>query len=104
MIFPSTADVRAIVRRGGVPGYDVTLEDVKTSKVIWGCSVLKVKGNTVRKNGKGLVQSIIKVPLELIKLHQVVELMVEIFCRQKHLLHYLQHEDLLFHGNPFDDT
>ncbi len=48
---------------------DVTLEDVKTAKVIWGHSVLKMKGNTVRRNCKKVVQSIIKVPTELIKLH-----------------------------------
>ena len=59
MIFPSTADFRAIVSRGGVPGCDVTLEDVKATKVIWGRSVHKMKGNTVTKNGKRLVQSII---------------------------------------------
>ncbi len=61
MMFPSTADFRAIISRGGVPGYDVTLEDVKVAKVIWGRSVLKMKGNTMRKNGKRLVQRIIKV-------------------------------------------
>ncbi len=52
MIFPSTVDFRAIISRGGVPGCDVTLEDVKAAEVIWGRSVLKMKGNTVRKNGK----------------------------------------------------
>jgi hypothetical protein len=69
MIFPSTADFRAIISAGGVLGSDVTLEDVKAAKVIWGCSILKMKGNMVRRNGKKVVQSIIKVPTELIKLH-----------------------------------
>jgi hypothetical protein len=69
MIFPSIADFRAIVSAGGVLGSDVTLEDVKTAKVIWGRSILKMKGNTVRRNGKRIVQSIIKVPTELIMLH-----------------------------------
>ncbi len=69
MIFPSTADFRAIVSAGGVPGSDVTLKDVNATKVIWGCSILKMKGNMVRRNGKKIVQSIIKVPTELIKLH-----------------------------------
>ncbi len=69
MIFPSTVDFRAIVSAGGVPGSDVTLEDVKVSKAIWGCSVLRMKGNVVRRNGKKVVQSITKVPTELIKLH-----------------------------------
>jgi hypothetical protein len=69
MIFPSTADYRAIVSAGGVLGSDVTLKDIKDPKVIWGHSVLKMKGNTVRRNGTRVVQSIIKVPTELIKLH-----------------------------------
>jgi hypothetical protein len=69
MIFPLTADFRAIVSAGGVPGSDVTLKDVKATKVIWGRSILKMKGNTVRRNGKKVAQSIIKVPTELIKLH-----------------------------------
>jgi hypothetical protein len=63
-----------------------------------------MRGNTVRKNGKRYVQSIIKVPSELIKLHQVVEFMINIFCQQTHFIHYLQHEDLLFHCHPFDDA
>jgi hypothetical protein len=79
MISPSTADFRAIVSAGDVPGSDVTLKDVKATKVIWGCSVLKMKGNMVRRNGKKVVQSIIKVPTELIKLHQDVELAIDIF-------------------------
>ncbi len=55
MIFPSTADFRANVSAGGIQGCEVTPEDVKTAKVIWGQSVLKMKGNTVRRNAKRLV-------------------------------------------------
>jgi hypothetical protein len=69
MIFPSTADFRAIISAGGVLDSDVTLKDVKAAKVIWGLSVLKMKGKTVRRNNKKVAQSIIKVPTELIKLH-----------------------------------
>jgi hypothetical protein len=79
IIFPSTTDFRAIISAGSVPGSDVTLEDVKAAKVIWGCSILKMKGNMVRRNGKKVVQSIIKVHTELIKLHQDVELLINIF-------------------------
>ncbi len=52
LIFPSTSDFRAIVSAGGVPGFIVTIDDVKAVEVIWGWSVLKMKGNTVRRNGK----------------------------------------------------
>jgi hypothetical protein len=78
MIFPSLVDFRAIVSAGGIPGSDATLEDVKVANVIWGCSILKMNGNTVRRSGKRIVQSIIKVPTELIKLHQDVELAIDI--------------------------
>jgi hypothetical protein len=79
MIFPSTAILRATVSAGGVQGSDVTLKDVKAAEVIWGCSVLKMKGNTVRRDGKKVVQSIIKVLTALIKLHLDVELAIDIF-------------------------
>ncbi len=64
MIYPSTADFIAIVSAGGISGCKVTHDNV----VIWGRSELKMKGNTVRRNGKRVAQSIIKVPKELIKL------------------------------------
>jgi hypothetical protein len=35
-IYPLTADFRAIVAAGGVPGSDVTIDDVKAAEVIWG--------------------------------------------------------------------
>ena len=84
MIFPSTADFRAIVSAGGIPGCEVTPEDVKTAVVISGRLVLKMKGNTVRRNAKRLVQSVIKVPSELIKLQQDVALAIEILFISKH--------------------
>ena len=85
LIYPSTADYRAIVSVGGVPGSDVTIEDFKATEVIWGQSVLKMKGNTVRKNGKRMAQSIVKIPRELIKLQQDVELAIDCFFVNKHI-------------------
>jgi len=84
LLCPSTSDYRAIVSAGGVPGSDVTLDDVKAAEVIWGRSVLKMKGNMTRKNGKRMTQSIVKVPTELIKLHKNVELAIDCFFVNKH--------------------
>ncbi len=56
LIYPSTADYRVIVCVGGVPGSDVTIKDAKATEVIWGQSVFKMKGNTVRRNGKRVAQ------------------------------------------------
>ncbi len=85
LIYPSTADYRAIVSVGGGPGSDVTIEDVKATKVIWCQSVLKMKGNTVRRNGKRMAQSIVKVLRELIKPQQDVELAIDCLFVNKYI-------------------
>ena len=61
------------------------MEDAKAAEVIWGQSVLKMKGNTVRKNAKQMTQSIIKVPTKFIKLHQDVELAINVFFINKYI-------------------
>jgi hypothetical protein len=76
-MYPSASDFRAIVSAGGVLGSDVTTKDIKAADVIWGQSVLKMKGNMVRRNGKRMSQSIVKVPKELIMLQQDVELVID---------------------------
>jgi hypothetical protein len=85
LIFPLTSDFRAIVSAVGIPGSDVTIDDVKAAEMIWGQSILKMKGNTVRRNGKRLTQSIVKVPKELIKLQQDVDLVIDCFFVNKHV-------------------
>jgi len=66
-------------------GCGVTLDNAKAAEVIWGQSVLKMKGNTVRKNAKRMTQSIVKVPTKFIKLHQNVELAIDVFFINKHI-------------------
>ena len=43
-----------------------------------------MKGDTVRKNAKKMMQSTVKVPTEIIKLQQDVELTIAIFFINKH--------------------
>jgi hypothetical protein len=85
MIYPSTADFRVIVSAGVISGCKVTPDDVKAAEFIWGQLVLKMKGNRVKRNGKRVAQSIIKVPKELIKLQQDVELAIHCFFVNKHI-------------------
>ncbi len=86
LMYPLTSDFRAIVSAGGVPGSDVTTNDIKAADVIWGQSVLNMKGNTtVRRNGKHMAQSIVKDSKELIKLQQDVELAIDYFFVNKHI-------------------
>jgi hypothetical protein len=46
-----------------------------------------MKGNNVRRNHKGVLQSIVKVPKELIKLQQDVELVIDCFFVNNHIFH-----------------
>jgi hypothetical protein len=85
MIYFSTADFRVIVSAGGISGCKVTPDNVKATEVIWGELVLKMKGNTMRRTGKHVVQNIIKVPKVLIKLQQDVELAIDCFFVNKHI-------------------
>ncbi len=85
LMYPSSSDFRAIVSAGGVPGSDVTTKDIKAADVIWGQTVLKMKGNTVRRNNKRVAQSIVKVPKKLIKFQQDVELAIDCFFVKKHI-------------------
>ncbi len=64
----------------------MTIKNAKAAEVIWGQSVLKMKGNTVRRNSKQMVQSIVKVPRELIKIKQDIELAIDCFFANKHIL------------------
>jgi hypothetical protein len=78
LIYPSTSDFRAIVSvGGGVQGLDVPTKVVNAADVIWGRSVLKMNGSTMRRNSKRAAQSIVKVPKELIMLQQDVELVID---------------------------
>jgi hypothetical protein len=85
MIYPSTADFRVIVSAGGISGCKVTPDNVEAAEVNWGRLVLKMKGNTVRRNGKCMAQSIIKVTKELIKLQKDVELAIDCFFVKKQI-------------------
>ena len=78
------ADFWAIESAGGILGCEITLDNAKAAEAIWGWSVLKMKGNTVRKNAKQMTQSIVKVPTKFIKLHQNVELAINVFLINKH--------------------
>ena len=50
------------------------MEDAKVAGKIWGSSVPRLKGSTVRESGHRKPQSLVKVPRELLKLQQKVSL------------------------------
>jgi hypothetical protein len=55
------------------------VEDAKVAEKIWGSSVPRLKGSTVRESGHCNPQSLVKVTRELIKLQQKVSIAIVIF-------------------------
>ena len=64
--YPSNVDFESVLRAGGVGGCTLTADDARVANKIWGDSVLRLKGSTVRETGKRKPQSLVKVPCELI--------------------------------------
>jgi hypothetical protein len=82
----SNQDFYNIINTGGIQGSDITVEDVKIAKNIWGPSVVKAKGNTVRRPAKLTPSSIVLVPKELIKAQKNVTLSINFSSSTKGIL------------------
>jgi hypothetical protein len=63
-----------------------------------------MKGNTVWRNGKCLVQSIVKVPKELLKLQQDVELVIDCFFVNKLIFLTTMSTKICFPGSLISHT
>ena len=86
LLYPSEHNFFNIINSGGIRGCNVTVEDVKIAMNIWGASVTKAKGNTVRRLAKATPSSIVLVPKELIEAQKNVILSVDFFLiNQRHI-------------------
>ena len=72
----SVEDIHNIISTGGIQGCQVSVEDVTTAMKIWGPSVTKAKGNTVRQPAKPSPTSIVSVPKELPEAQKKVTLSI----------------------------
>ncbi len=79
LAYPSNADFEAVLRVGGIDGCTATVDDAKVAHKIWGASVPKLKGSTVRETGQRKPQSLVKVPRELLQLQQKACIGIDIF-------------------------
>jgi hypothetical protein len=68
-----------VLRADGIGGCTLTTDDARVANKIWGDSVPRLKGSTVRETGKRKPQSLVKVPRELIQLQRNVWLGIDIF-------------------------
>jgi hypothetical protein len=96
--YSSNAHFVALFQVGGIGGCTITVDDAKVAYKIWGASVPRLKGSTVREAGHRKPQSLVKVPKELLLLQQKVCIGIDMFlCQWSYLLYEIQQEDLLHH-------
>jgi hypothetical protein len=69
---------------GGIGGCTITADDAKVAYKIWGDSVSRLKGGTVRETGQRKPQSLVKFPRELIQLQHKVRIGIDIFFVNGH--------------------
>jgi hypothetical protein len=97
---PSDKDFYTIINQGGIRRSKIIVEDIKIAKNIWGPSVVKAKGNTVRRPAKSTPSSIVSVPKELIKAQKNVTLsMYFFFINQKHIFLMTYSKNICFTTN-----
>ncbi len=82
---PSNANFEAVLRVGGIGGRIITVDNAEVAYKIWGASVPRLKGITVRETGHRKLQSLVKVPQELLQLEQKVCIGINIFFVNGHI-------------------
>ena len=83
--YPSNADFESVLRAGGIGGCTLTADNARAAHQIWGDSVPRLKGSTVRETCKRKPQSLVIVPCELVQLQQKVWISIDIFSVNGHI-------------------
>ena len=76
--YPSLRDYKHIIQTHQIKNCPVTIEDINISEKIYGPDVYAIKGKTVRKKPKVVVNDYIEIPKELIKAHKGIILCADI--------------------------
>ncbi len=82
---PSNADFETVLRAGGIGGCTLTANDAKVAYKIWGNSIPRLKGSTIRETGQHKPQTLVKVPQELFQLQQKVRIGIDMFFVNGHI-------------------
>jgi hypothetical protein len=80
---PSMKDFKWIIRSHQIKDSPVTVQDVEVATSIWGKNIPALKGKTTRSKSTPVAKDYVKVPKELLKLHQEVFLTADIFFVNK---------------------
>ena len=77
--YPSIKDFRWIIRSNQIQDCPVTTEDVETARKIWGKSIAALKGKTTRSKTTHIAADFVRVPKNILELHQQVYMTFDIF-------------------------
>ena len=76
--YPSLRDYKHIIQTNQIKNCPVTIEDINISEKIFGPDVYAIKGKSVRKKPKVVVNDYIEIPRELIQAHKGIILCADI--------------------------
>ncbi len=79
------ANFEAVLHVGGFSGCTITVDNAKVAYKIWGASICRLNGSTVRETGHRKPQSLVKVHKELLQLQQKVCIGINIFFVNGHI-------------------
>jgi hypothetical protein len=81
--YPSWKDFKWIIWSNQIRDCPVTVEHVNTAIKIWGKNVAALKGKTTWTKPDPLARDFVKVPMELLKLHEEVYIIADLFFVKK---------------------
>ena len=76
-------DFKWVIRSNQIKECLVTVEDVDVALNIWVKNIAALKGNTTRSKPNTVARDSVKIPMDLLKLHKEVFLMLDIFFVNK---------------------
>jgi len=82
-MFPSTADYKRIIDRDHLPHTDVTRQDINAAEDIFGTNINALKGKTVHRSPRKLINVVDDVPAEIMDRHQDITLFIDIMFVNK---------------------
>ena len=83
LCYPFWKDFKWAIRSNQIKYSPVTVEDVNVALNIWGKNIATLKGKTIRSKPNTVARDYVKIPVDLLKIHKEVFLMIDIFFVNK---------------------
>ena len=75
--FPTTENLKAVIRMNTIMNCPVTLKDVDLAEAIFGPDVASAKGKSTRRRPSPVVENTVAIPKELYEIHEAVDLCID---------------------------